>query len=700
MSIPEDQKNEAFRVKQNTLARLLDPGSIAVFGGDEAAEVVRQCRNAGFPGELFAVNPGRSEIAGLACFEHARELPYAPDASFVAVPRERTIEIVADLAAMNAGGIVCYASGFSEFDERGKELERTLVSTARGTAIVGPNCYGLINNLTGATLWPDRHGGSPVEHGVAVISQSGNLGLSMSLQQRGLDIAYLISVGNLAGLGIHDYMLALLGDSRIRAIGLYLEGLTDITAFADACRQASKNHIPVVVLKTGRSDLSARIALSHTGSLAGENSHYEALFKRLGVAVSKDVPGFLETLKFLSIIGPLPGRRLGSMSCSGGEASLVADLARDVNLDMPPPDPQSERDLRAVLGDRVAIGNPLDYHTYIWGQFEKQVACFTAMMRSGYDIVLLVLDYPPGDEQARPAWGVTEAALIEAKTRTGSRVALVATLPESLPQTVRGRLSAAGIAPMQGKFNCLRAIEVAADVHPSNFDGDPLNPRRPVRSVGRSQTLDEWRSKQALARYGLPIGPAREARAENVCQAASELGYPVTLKILSAEIAHKSDVGGVALALGDDAAVLEAALRMRPLGDRYLLEKMAAKPIAELLLGVVVNPLFGAVLVIGAGGVATEIARDSRTTILPARRSTFLAALRGLRLWPLLEGYRGQARADIEAVLDAVEAVAEYALDNIDQLEELDVNPLFVFAEGDGAVAVDALIRTRDLEVT
>ncbi len=680
--------------KREGMTRLLNPRSIAVVGGDEAAEVLRQCRAAGFSGDLFAVNPRRKEMAGLRCLDGVGDLPYPPDASFVAVPREDTVEVVAALAALGAGGIVCYASGFSEFDRRGELLEQALVAAAGDTPVVGPNCYGLINYLSGATLWPDRHGGTAVEQGVAIISQSGNLGLSMSLQQRGLDIAYLISVGNMASLGMHDYVLALLRDHRVRAIGLYLEGLTDVAAFAHACRCATESSIPIVVLKTGRSKHSARIALSHTGSLAGQNSHYEALFKRLGVGVVKDVPGFLESLKFLSIIGTLPGRRLASLSCSGGEASLVADLASDFNLNLPQPNAATARELHTVLGERVTVGNPLDYHTYIWGRFDAQVACFVAMMSSDYDIVLLILDYPPGEEETRPAWGITEAALIEAKRRTGARVALVATLPENLPATVRERLSAVGIAPMQGKLNCLKAIELAATIHPSGDDNNLL-PRVPRSFAGATTTLDEWHSKQTLANYGLAVLPNRRASVAALPRAAAELGFPVTVKVLSADIAHKSDIGGVALGLDSEEAVCRAGTRMRNLGDQFLVERMAGDPIAELLVGVIVGPLFGAVLVLGAGGVNTEISRDSATIILPARRSTFLSALRELRLWPILQGYRGQPRADIDAVLDAVQAVADYALEHVDQLQELDVNPLFVFAEGKGAVAVDALIRTK-----
>ena len=214
------------------LRRLLNPRQIAVVGGEEAAEVLRQCRLMGFAGPLWPVHPTRETMAGLPCFRSVADLPEPPDAAFVGVPRAASVEVVADLAGRGAGGAVCYASGFAEAGGEGVDWQRRLVEAAGGMALIGPNCYGVLNYLDGAALWPDSHGGQRVDRGVAIVTQSGNIGLNLTMQRRGLPVAYLVSGGNLAVTGMHEIVEALLDDPRVTAIGLHIEGLADVAAFA------------------------------------------------------------------------------------------------------------------------------------------------------------------------------------------------------------------------------------------------------------------------------------------------------------------------------------------------------------------------------------------------------------------------------------------------------------------------------------
>ncbi|MBV9287243.1 MAG: acetate--CoA ligase family protein, partial [Hyphomicrobiales bacterium] len=355
---------------RSRLIRLLAPRTIAVIGGNEAEEVARQCDRIGFQGQIWPVNPRRQEIAGRACFASVDRLPEAPDAAFIAAPRAAAVGAVGELAALGANGAVVYASGFSEVGEEGAALERALIAASGEMALVGPNCYGALNYLDGAALWPDQHGGVRVERGVAVVLQSGNIAVNVTMQARGLPLAYVVAVGNCAKGSIADSMEALLGDDRVTAIGLHIEALRDIEAFERALGHARDVQKPVVALKTGRSESGAALALSHTASLAGSDVLYEALFERLGVARAPDLPAFLETLKLFHTHGPLKGRRLASMSCSGGEASLMADLAEAHGLETPQLPEAARRALAAALGPRVAIGNPLDYHTFVWGDLE------------------------------------------------------------------------------------------------------------------------------------------------------------------------------------------------------------------------------------------------------------------------------------------------------------------------------------------
>ena len=265
------------------LKRLLSPRHVAVVGGRDAAMVVRQCRAIGYAGEIWPVNPHRDSVEDLPCFRAVEDLPEAPDAAFIAVPAEATIEVVGRLAAIGAGGCVCYAAGFAEVGGDGIERQRRLVEAAGDLALSGPNCYGLINALDGAALFPDNHGCTPVARGAAIVSQSGNIGINVTMQGRSLPLSHMISAGNQAVTGLGDYVMALAEDPRVTAIGLILESVTDVELFSRAAARALERGVPIVALKCGRSAAGARATLSHTSSLAGEAELYDALFERLGI---------------------------------------------------------------------------------------------------------------------------------------------------------------------------------------------------------------------------------------------------------------------------------------------------------------------------------------------------------------------------------------------------------------------------------
>ena len=442
------------------LRRLLKPRHIAVAGGRLASVIIRECDRIGYAGPIWPIHPDKTEIAGHKAYKTVADLPEAPDAVFVATPREPTVDIVAALAERGAGAAVCYAAGFAEVGEEGAALQKKLVELARGMLIVGPNCYGVLNLLDGCVLWPDTHGAERVEKGVAIITQSGNIALNMTMQRRGLPIAYVIAVGNKA-IGDHgDYIEALLADERVTAIGLHVESIDDVALFSKAAIKALEKGVPLVVLKTGRSEIGSEIAMSHTSSLAGADALYNALFARYGVARVIDVPTFVETLKLMHLFGGLPGKRISSMSCSGGEAALIADLAADRDLDFAPIPPENAARLQELLTDKVHVSNPLDYHTYIWGDEPANEAVFTEMLNSGFDLNLLVLDQPRTDRGLVPDGGfaAARAAITRAAAASGARAAVVSSLPENMQEDDAKVLLADGVLPMQGMGDALTAI--------------------------------------------------------------------------------------------------------------------------------------------------------------------------------------------------------------------------------------------------
>ena len=727
-------------VADTHLRRLFSPRHIAVLGGAAAAEVVRQCRKLGFDGALWAVHPRRDSIEGLRCYPSVAALPDAPDASFVAVPREATVEVVAQLAARGAGGAVCYASGFAEVGAQGVALQRQLVAAAGPMALLGPNCYGMLNYLDGVALWPDQHGGERLQRGVAIVTQSGNIGLNLTMQRRCLPLAYLITVGNKAGASIEAIVLALLQDSRVSAIGLHIEGLDDVAAFSRVALQALEQRVPLVALKSGSSALGARTTLSHTSSLAGPDVLYEALFARVGVARVYDPAGLLETLKLLHVHGALPGKRIVTASCSGGEASLVADLAQPRGLELPELPASARRRLNAVLSDKVNVANPLDYHTYIWGEAAAQTECFAGLLDCGLDMHLLVLDFPRADRCIGASWQTTVDAFMAAhQASAGAAAGVVASLPEGLPDDVARQLLHQGIAPMQGVSECLDAIAHAAQIgaaqarvsgilplptahvpsentHPrATYPGGTattlsgalspcgLSLACPELVEGSkpscepmASTLDEAASKQALAAFGLPVPEGSVVSADAAPGYADQLGYPVVVKAVSSTLAHKTEAGGVRLNLHSANEVREALAAMAALSDRFLVERMAGGVLAEFIIGIQRDPQFGLSLTLGAGGVFVELLKDVVTLLLPVSRADVRQALESLKTWPLVTGFRGRSRGDVDALLDAVMAVGAYAQAHAARLYELDVNPLLVLPQGRGVLAVDALIRLAE----
>ena len=694
------------------LSRLMRPRSIAFIGGDAAQEAVRQCRAFGFDGSIWPVSSRRKTMAGMACFPTIGALPGSPDAVFLATPAEPSIKLACELARAGAGGAICYASDFAEASPEGRERQTELVSSARGMPIIGPNCYGMINAFDRVALWPDQHGCRPIDagpvdaaRGVAIISQSGNVALNLTMQTRGLPIGYVISVGNCADITPADLIEALLDDRRVSAIGLHLESVGSIARFSHACLAAREAGIPIVALKTGVSARGAALTLSHTGSLAGDDSLCGALFDRYGVARAHDPSNFLETLKLLHVGGPLRGNRIGSASCSGGEASLVADLAERFGLETPAFRPSIQAELEFVLGPLVAVANPLDYHTHVWGDGAVQTKVFAAMMRGGFDASLLLLDFPRADRCTQEGWRTTLDAFIAAHRASpapqGTERIVVSSLLENLPEAVATELLAAGVVPVCGLSEALGAIASSARMGEILSRPPPAAvPDLPPVADHERVVWDEIKSKAALAVAGVPIPVGRafsRAELEAACgnsDAALAVPFPLVLKAVGSNLAHKTELRAVALNLTSRDELLFEVRRMADLGNHFLVEQMVEDAVAELIVGVGRDPQFGLFLTIGAGGIFVELLRQVEQLLLPTDRSEIERALRRLPLFTLLAGFRGRAACDLPALVEAIFAIARFAGDHSGSLEELDVNPLLALPKG--VVAVDAMIRLRE----
>lgn len=665
------------------LSRLLRPSSVAIIGGGAwCKSVLDQLTKAAFDGEIWLVHPKGGQIDGRAVFPNLAALPSAPDAAFIGINRDATIQIVADLSTMNAGGAVCFASGFAEVSDGG-DRNAALLTAAGNMPILGPNCYGMINNLDGALLWPDQHGCVPVDSGVAILTQSSNIAINLTMQSRALPISYVVTCGNQAQTTQADIALGLLDDPRVTAIGLHIEGFGNLAKWQNLARVARAKNIPLVAIKVGRSVQAQAATISHTASLAGGDTGAAAFLERLGIARVDDLPTFLETLKILHVTGPLPNGNIATISCSGGEASLAADLSHATQLSFPPLNQTQHNALFAALGPRVALANPLDYHTYIWRDTAAMAAAFCAMIDPVLSLTMLIVDFPRADRCDPSDWDCAVNAALATRAQTGGNVAMVATLPELMPENVATTLLAGGVIPLSGLREALMATQAAITLPAADLDIDVC--AAPAAQAG--SMITEAAAKIALAAYGLRIPQQRTT--DTIADIdLSDMPFPVVLK--GAGIAHKTEAGAVALSLPNAQAVQSAANAMST--KQFLIEEMITGTVAELLIGVVKDPAHGFVLTIGAGGTLTELLQDSASILIPSSKANIKQSLTRMKIHKLLLGYRGGPAADIAGIIDAIMAVQDYVLANVEHLQEIEINPLI--CTPDAAIAADALIRT------
>lgn len=681
-------------VNPENFRRMLQPGSIAVFGGSHAQQLIRQCDRLGFQGVIWPVHPKKKMVEGRKVFRSVAELPGSPDASFIGINRHQTIDIVRELAARGAGGAVCFATGFSESGKEGADLAKQLLEASGDMPLVGPNCYGLLNLVDGAALWPDQQGGRRVESGVAIISMSSNVAFNLTMQRRGLPIAYMLSLGNKLKFGLKDAIRTFAANDQVTAIGLYLESITNAAAFEDAVRFARECGKPVVAIKTGRSDAARKLVLSHTASMAGPDELVNALFRRSGVARVYSLEALVEALKVLHLMGPLDGGRIGIMSTSGGDLALVADAMEGLPLDLQDLSPSTTLALKELVHERIEVRNPFDFQMFDWNDSRRLGAIFEVFMKQDFDAVVCVLDYPRDDRCDPSEWSGAEKGMIRATRKTGTPSIILSTFSDTISEEVADRVIAGGVVPLTGTGAALSGLAAAVEIGAAwkYMQHPPLLEYNGQADGRESVMLDEAASLALLAEYGVRC-PVMEVvdSPEAAMSAARRIGYPVAVKALG--IAHKTDVGAVHLNLKDADSVATVVEGMAGLGKQFIVAKMVPNPVTELIIGMSQDEQFGPTLLVGFGGVMVELLKDCATLLLPASRDSVHGALLSLKSANLLQGYRGAPVADIDAAIDTIMAVSRFVEDNTDTLVELDLNPLLVLPEGQGAVAVDALIR-------
>ena len=684
--------------------RLLSPRHIAFIGGTDAIIAIGEARRRGFRGSYWPVNPKRDQMGDLPCFATVDDLPEAPDAVFLAIPAVAAVETLGRLAKMGAGGVVCYTAGFKESGPDGSVLEQRLRDVVGNMALIGPNCYGVINYLDNVALWPFAHGGSSPGYGAAIITQSGMFSSDITMSQRSLPLTHLISAGNQAVLELADFVDVLCENPAVRAIGVHIEGLADMAKFEQAAFKCLRRSIPIVALKTGSSMIGRQLTVSHTGSLAGSKELYDALFERTGVISVSNPSQMLETLKYLCVVDRPKGHRVVGFTCSGGGATMLADHAETIGLQCPSFDPAATVRLTKALPTIATVSNPLDYTTPIWGQPDYTEPVFRSAIDANHaDAALLVQDYPStGLDESKIYYRNDAGAFAKAAKAANVPAAVCATLPENMDTETRELLIELGVAPMQGIHETLNAVAQAASWFKNRGEilATAIAGLQAPGEIGPSTLISEAAGKVVLQSAGLDVPKGKQAQGSTAAKVACAIGFPVVLKMMGPKLGHKTEAGAVILALGSPIEVTTAVKIMQAsvakydpsaLTDDFLIEAHASRPLAEMVIGLRRDPQFGWSLTLGSGGILVELLQDSRTLLLPTDEQQVASAIQSLKLFALLNGFRNRPKTDLTALVRKILSLCNFVQNKQNLLQEVEINPLFVYETH--SLAVDVLVK-------
>ena len=672
------------------LERLFRPKSIAVYGGKWSDYVVQQCRKLGFSGEIWHVNPTREN-----CIKSTDNLPGVPDSVFLGINRDLTIKEFRLLKKKGIGGAVIFASGFNEVKD-GEAFALKLDHAAGDIPYIGPNCYGFANFFDRVAMWPDQVTGKSLERGVAFISQSGTISITVMGQRRSLPLGYVITVGNQQRLAAEDLIQYCAEDDRVSAIGLYLEGILDVQKFIDSVDHARSLGKPIALIKVGRSIQSQSIAMTHTGALTGSDEIHDAFFERIGVARCETLSSLVETLKIFHCFGPLPSNKILILGASGGDMSMVSDIAKGFELDFTAI-PENKLDaLKATVGNRVKLSNPLDFQTATWFENTKLQEMFDVLLKCGYAVTALMLDPQDETEADTESFDNVIEVLLKVAQKTTAKVSLLSSLPESLTKSTRERCLSSGVVPLQGLLESIEALCHAAKI---SKVWSEWSPPQIVPSNNESidvKTLNEFEAKNLLKKHQINIPESKLVSEDKVLEAAKAIGFPVVLKAVVPEILHKSDMSGVSLNLKNVSELKDALSKMSGLSDTFLVEEMITECVAEFILGMTDDKQFGLTLTLGTGGIFTELLKDSVVLMMPLSKKYVKESISKLRSNKLLKGWRGQPEGDSEELVETVMSFEKFIKSNIENLTGCEINPLIVRPSGKGVVVADALIMMKE----
>ncbi|MDO9508363.1 MAG: acetate--CoA ligase family protein [Thermovirgaceae bacterium] len=698
--------------KVTDISRLLSPRSVAVVGASGNPESisgrpVKLLQRFGFKGRIFPVNPGRERIADLECFPDIASLPETPDVVLVGVRAGLVPGVISQCADRRVPYSVIFSSGFAESDE--SDAQREIMDTARrgGVRILGPNCQGLVNFAGSVPLSfsASLDSDSRPLGNVAYVSQSGAFGFASFAMaaESGVGFKYVVTTGNQADLDIVDFGTAFASDPEVRLLVFYMEGLSDGPRFIEMLRFAGERNVPVAILKVGKSPTGRTAAKSHTAALTGEDEAWRTVFRQYGVIEIEDAEDIADLGKVFGRDRRSSGKKLGIITTSGGAGIIMADRSWDLGLEVAPLPQDVQVSLERFVPSFGSTANPVDLTAQVINDPEGFRSCLdTVLDCPEVDMVAVVLSMITGDSGA-----VVTRDLIEAARLSEKPMACCWLINREQGGPFLDELITKGVPLFRSLKRCAWALAQLARwmERPALPARAPDNPGEPFLP-GMPPDLTEYDAKRLLERWGVPVShEILTTSLEGAIAAAEEIGYPVALKIVSPEILHKTDVGAVALRLKDKEELRNAYGRLLERSSKavpqarirgVLIQEMVSDGM-ECMIGVKRDPLFGPLVAVGLGGIYVEILNDVSIRQAPVDRDEAVRMIRDLRGFPLLAGTRGKPPRDVDALADMVSKISVMACAE-DTLGELDVNPVFVLDEGNGAVVVDAVvIRRSDL---
>jgi acetate---CoA ligase (ADP-forming) len=701
--------------KRCALHGLLTPASIAILGASPDVTKIRGLllqvlRKNGYPGRIYPVNPNHAQIDGLDCYPRIDAIGAPVDLALLAIPAAQIPPALEACAHAGVRYAVIIASGFAEEGGLQRELQERVAEIARraGIRICGPNTEGFHNEIANvsATFSPAVDHGRDVEPIIAtrrrigIVAQSGGIGFSLYHRGRaqGLSFSYVVSTGNEADLTLADFLDYMIGDEATDAVLMFLETVRDPQTFLAAAARAREGNKPIIAVKVGRTSSGSRAALSHTASMTGWDAAYEAVFKTFGIVVASDPDEAIAIAAALTS-APLPaGARTCVVTVSGGAGAWAADILACRGLELPELSSGLQQTIRGLIPSYGSARNPVDItaqavHT---GAFLQTIELLSRCEE--VDIIVVV------NSMARETRVPFDTAALGQVIKISRKPILFYsyTLPSQIARQAMAKAGAVIFTGLAGIGRAVHELVLRARVTqpaPVKVAAAPAKLRKRLRDA--AGTLTEHQSKGILAQYGVHVAPGILVRdREELDAAAQALGYPLVLKVQSSDLPHKTEVGGVRLNIADPTALRVAyeeiisALAVhapRAKLDGVRLEPMAPAGV-EIIVGVIRDALFGPVLMIGAGGVATELFKDVAYRLAPVDRRGALEMLGSLRIKALLAGARGAKSADVQALARLIARISAFAVACRESVREIELNPVIVHAAGSGCSVADALI--------